>query len=58
MIKILLADDHQILLDGIKAILSQDKHLKVIGTASNGLEVPEFLSNNDVDVLLQIFKCR
>ena len=39
MINILLADDHQILLDGIRAIIETDKDLKVVGTANNGLQV-------------------
>lgn len=51
-IRILIADDHQILLDGLKAIITKDKSLKVLGTASNGLEVLEFLKNESVDVLL------
>lgn len=52
MTKVLLADDHQILLDGIKAILEQDEALQVVGTATNGLEVLDFLKKNEVDVLL------
>jgi len=51
-IKVLLADDHRILIDGLKAILSSDRSLKVVGTAHNGLEVLEFLKNEAVDVLL------
>lgn len=52
MTKVLLADDHQILLDGIKAILEQDEALQVVGTATNGLEVLDFLKKNEADVLL------
>lgn len=52
MINIILADDHQILLDGIKAILEQDPELKVVGTANNGLEVLELLKTQSADVLL------
>lgn len=51
-IKVLLADDHRILLDGLKAILTKDRSLNVIGTACNGLEVLEFLKKESVDVLL------
>ncbi|SNR58733.1 two component transcriptional regulator, LuxR family [Maribacter sedimenticola] len=51
-IKVLIADDHQILLDGLKAILTKDRSLNVIGTACNGLEVLEFLKTETVDVLL------
>lgn len=52
MIKVILADDHQILLDGIKAILVQDPELEVVGTACNGLQVLELLKKQSADVLL------
>lgn len=51
-IKVLLADDHQIMLDGLKAIFAKDKTIDVVGTANNGLEVLEFLKHEPVDVLL------
>lgn len=52
MIKIILADDHQILLDGIRAILEQDPELEIVGTAANGLQVLELLKKQSADVLL------
>lgn len=52
MINILLADDHQILLDGIMAMLENDPELHVVGTASHGLQVLEMLKKTEVDVLL------
>lgn len=51
-IKVLLADDHQIMLDGLQAIFAKDDSLQVVGTARNGLEVLEFVKNEPVDVLL------
>ena len=51
-IRVLIADDHQIMLDGLKAILSKDRSLSIVGTARNGLEVLEFLKKEPVDVLL------
>ena len=51
-IKVLLADDHQIMLDGLKAILTKDRSLAVVGTVNNGLEALEFLKKEPVDVLL------
>jgi len=50
--KILMADDHQILLDGMKAILDGDKKYKIVGEAHNGEEVLEILSDTEVDVLI------
>ncbi len=52
MIKILLADDHQIMLGGISAMLENEKEIEVVGAVSNGLEVLEFIKNKEVDVLL------
>ena len=52
MINILLADDHQILIDGIKAMLENEADLNVVGTASHGLQVLEMLKKFEVDVLL------
>lgn len=39
--KILLADDHQIVVDGMRSILSEDPRFEVIGWASNGKEALE-----------------
>ena len=52
MIKILLADDHQMFLDGISAFLEKEATIDIVGTALNGFEVLEFLQKNRVDVLL------
>ena len=38
MIQVVIADDIQILRQGLKAILSQDKDIQVTGLASNGKE--------------------
>jgi two-component system, NarL family, response regulator NreC len=51
-IRIILADDHQIIRDGLKMIFSNDKELEVIKEASNGLELMEILDQNTCDVLL------
>ncbi|MCO6493677.1 MAG: response regulator transcription factor [Phaeodactylibacter sp.] len=52
MIKVLLADDHQIIIDGMKAILQQEKDIEIVGEASNGAEVLAFLEKNLVDVVV------
>lgn len=53
-IRILLADDHQIIRDGIKLMLKKSPEFEIIQEASNGQEVIEYLSNNadKVDVVL------
>ena len=51
-VKILIADDHQIVLDGLKMVLSAREDFEVVGEASNGLEVLEFVSKNKVDIVV------
>ena len=41
MIRVVIADDIQILRQGLRAILSQDPQIQVIGMASNGKEAFE-----------------
>lgn len=36
--RILLADDHNLMREGLRSVLEQDLHLKVVGQASNGIE--------------------
>lgn len=52
MIKILIADDHQMFIDGIKSLLSSSQQIKVVGEARNGQEVLDFVGKNKVDVVL------
>ena len=51
-IKILLADDHQILLDGLTAMLSTEPDFEIIATAQNGQQVIQILREKAVDVLV------
>ena len=52
MIKVLLADDHQLMRDGIKSILRQEKEIEILGEASNGEEVLSFLEHTSVDIAI------
>lgn len=51
-IKIMIADDHAIIREGIKNLLEFDGKIKVVEQASNGDECLELLKGKDVDVLL------
>lgn len=51
-IKILLADDHTIVLDGLKAVLKSHEKMEVSGEAKNGAEVLAFLENHHADVVV------
>lgn len=52
MIKVIIADDVQILRTGLKAVLSQDNEIKVIGEAVNGREAYELSVRLKPDVVL------
>lgn len=52
MIKVLIADDIEILRTGLKAVLSQDSEIKVAGEAVNGREAYELAVKLKPDVVL------
>lgn len=52
MIKILIADDHTILRDGLKQILSECSDMTVAGEADNGFEALAKIRAEDWDVVL------
>ena len=51
-INILIIDDHQMVIDGIKLMLQEDQQLKWVAEANNGFEGLEILKNQTVDVVL------
>lgn len=52
MIRIMLADDHAILREGIRAILSQQPDMQVVGEAENGQVLLELLAATPANVVL------
>src|SRR5688500_9619696 len=48
--KLLIADDHQLFLDGLLSLLRTEKTFDLAGTATSGNEVMELLQNNSYDV--------
>ncbi|MFQ5450080.1 MAG: response regulator [Nitrospinaceae bacterium] len=51
-IKVLIADDHEVVRQGIKTILSETQDLCVVGEAENGNEVLKMVRDLEVDVVL------
>lgn len=51
-IKILLADDHAVLREGMRSLLENDKDFEVVGEASDGEEAVEIVSKLNPDVVL------
>ena len=50
--RIVLADDHAMLRQGIKKIIDEEENLEVVGEVSDGLELIDFLNNNRVSLVL------
>jgi len=50
--KILLADDHALIREGIKRILEKDPGLEVVGEASDGIELLELLKTCELDLII------
>lgn len=51
-VKILIADDHPLIADGIKANIQKDTNFEVVAIVSNGKEALNYLKDNTVDILL------
>jgi DNA-binding NarL/FixJ family response regulator len=51
-IKILIVDDHQLVVDGLKSLLSDKDNIEVVAEANNGKEVLEVLNKISADVVL------
>lgn len=52
MISLLIADDHQIILDGFESIFKDDADIHILATALNGLQVLDILNTERVDVAI------
>jgi DNA-binding NarL/FixJ family response regulator len=51
-LKLLVADDHRLFIEGLKYVLQQDLHIEVAGFALNGKEAIEKCNEKDYDVVL------
>lgn len=52
MIRIILADDHEVVRAGIKSLLEQDKDFVVVAEAADGSEAYDLVSKEKPDILL------
>jgi two-component system response regulator NreC len=52
MIKIVLADDHQVVRKGLKALLSAEQDFSIIGEAGDGLETVKLVEQLQPDILI------
>jgi DNA-binding NarL/FixJ family response regulator len=52
MIRVLIADDHQMFVDGLKSLLVEEKEMYVVGEAKNGYEVLDICDHEQVDIVI------
>ena len=52
VLKIVIADDHQMFIDGIKSLLKKEIHLDFVFEANNGEDAFSYISKNEVDLLI------
>jgi len=52
MLKVVLADDHVLVRDGIKALLEDEQDIEVLDEASNGKEALEIIKERQPDLLI------
>jgi len=51
-IKVLIADDHQIVIDGIRSLLKSNDQIHIVGEALDGQEVLDILKQKTVDIAI------
>ncbi|OAT79444.1 response regulator [Desulfotomaculum copahuensis] len=51
-IKVLIADDHALIREGLRKVLSLEPQIEVIGEAADGPQAVEMATNMDVDIIL------
>jgi DNA-binding NarL/FixJ family response regulator len=50
MIKLILADDHQVVIDGLRSILDLQEDIEVVDSFLNGKEVIDFLAEHEKEI--------
>jgi len=51
-IRLILADDQQLFIDGLSALLAYEKEIEIVGKAGNGMEVLDLLGKKLPDVVV------
>lgn len=51
-IRVAIADDHQVLIDGLVLLLQEEEDIRLVGQVSNGIQLLQLLAEKSVDVVL------
>jgi DNA-binding NarL/FixJ family response regulator len=52
LIRLIIADDHPVIIGGLKIILEKEKGISVVAEVNNGIELLDFLQKHKADVIL------
>ena len=52
MIRLIIADDHPVIRDGLKTILEKERDIKLVATVDNGKQLLDLLEKKQADVIL------
>ena len=52
MIRMVIADDHQIVIDGLKALLATEKTIEIVGESNNGADLIQYGLQTSPDLIL------
>jgi len=52
MIRVFITDDHPLVLEGLRSLLSNEKEIELAGYAVNGQSCIDYFTNNSADVIL------
>ena len=52
MIKVIIVDDHQMFIDGIKGLIQSMPNITVVGEANNGIDLIDVLADTKADAIL------
>lgn len=52
MIRVLIADDHELMREGLKALLAKSKDIEIVGEAEDGLTAVDLALRTNPDVVL------
>lgn len=55
-VKVILADDHEVLREGIRSIVQKQPHIEIVAEASNGLELVQLTDQLIPDVIITDIK--
>lgn len=56
LFKIAIADDHLMVIDGLKSLLNQDEKIEIAGVGNNGNDIKKLIAEHPFDLLLTDIK--